>query len=190
MFLAKTGLQSSARRRPLQAGGGGFCTLRGAPPQHTWDLARFGTKHLAVIDFLGYSAWFSYNSQNIFPNVWVCVWASLFPNQAKTNARIPPNSIQKSQKSISQMYPNPPLNGSFWGQNPPFSRTWPPRPQKGEQGSRQHPFPGGTLGAILVTFGSLGLSGPLFFRGRFFDVFFDRLFGHFGSQNASKINQK
>ena len=98
-----------------------------------------------------------------------CVWASLSPNQTKTKARILPNSIPKSQKSISQMYPNPPLHGSFWGQNRPFSGAWPPNAEKSPKGNESagagsfpgvtfwEPFwslwaPGRTLGGILGAF--------------------------------------
>ena len=55
---------------------------------------------------------------------------------------------------------------------------------------KRNPFPGGTLGAILVTFGALGLSGPLFFRGRFFDVYFHRFLIDFAPPNPPLIESK
>ena len=46
---------------------------------------------------------------------------------------------------------------------------------------------GALLGAILVTIGALGLPGPLFFRGRFFDVFLNRCFGRVGSKSGFSV---
>ena len=135
-------------------------TLRGAPPQHTWDLARLWTRHRAVTAanrrVMLFWGVFS-KSQKIHPNIWqncsIKIRRSMPP--MRESSRIPSKKSQQSIRKCGKIVP-------FWTPNPSKMFHF---PELGPQGRKRKkktwfcsciPHSRGALsGAILATFGAL-----------------------------------